>query len=105
MVSSMNNGSLESLLRKTSPVSLLRNSAIGPYVYPVVASEYTNWRDEQRAWQKSCVLFNQSYHMTDMYVEGPDALKLLSDLGVNTFKNFGPNKAKQFVACNHEGYV
>src|SRR5207244_9155746 len=50
-------------------------------------------------------LFNQSYHMTDMYVEGPDALKLLSDLGVNTFKNFGPNKAKQFVACNYDGYV
>jgi len=101
----MNEQNLETLLQKTSPVKLLRNSAIGPYVYPVVASEYTNWRDEQRAWQKTCVLFNQSYHMTDMYVEGPDALKLLSDLGVNTFKNFGSNKAKQFVACNHEGYV
>jgi len=78
----MNEQNLETLLQKTSPVKLLRNSAIGPYVYPVVASEYTNWRDEQRAWQKSCVLFNQSYHMTDMYVEGPDALKLLSGLGI-----------------------
>src|SRR5580704_4915597 len=101
----MNEQNLETLLQKTSPVKLLRNSAIGPYVYPVVASEYTNWRDEQRAWQKTCVLFNQSYHMTDMYVEGPDALKLLSDLGVNTFKTFGPNKAKQYVVCNHDGYV
>src|SRR5579863_3776286 len=101
----MNEQNLEALLQKTGPVKLLRNSAIGPYVYPVVASEYTNWRDEQRAWQKTCVLFNQSYHMTDMYVEGPDALKLLSDLGINTFKNFGPNKAKQFVACNYDGYV
>jgi glycine cleavage system aminomethyltransferase T len=101
----MNEQNLETLLQKTCPVKLLRNSAVGPYVYPVVASEYTNWRDEQRAWQKSCVLFNQSYHMTDMYVEGPDALKLLSDLGVNTFKNFGPNKAKQFIACNYDGYV
>jgi glycine cleavage system aminomethyltransferase T len=43
--------------------------------------------------------------MTDLYVEGPDALKLFSDLGVNTFKNFKVNQAKQFVACNHEGYV
>ena len=101
----MNEQNLETLLQKTSAVQLLRNSAIGPYVYPVVASEYTNWRDEQRAWQKTCVLFNQSYHMTDMYVEGPDALKLLSGLGINTFKNFGPNKAKQFVACNYDGYV
>jgi syringate O-demethylase len=97
--------SLATLLQKTSPVKLLRNSSIGAHVYPGVPAEYTNWRDEQRAWQKTCVLFNQSYHMTDMYVEGPDALKLLSDLGVNTFKNFGPNKAKQYVPCNPEGYV
>jgi syringate O-demethylase len=101
----MSEQSLDALLQKTSPVKLLRNSAIGPYVYPVVRSEYTNWRDEQHAWQKTCVLFDQSYHMTDMYVEGPDALKLLSGLGVNTFKNFGPNKAKQYVVCNPEGYV
>jgi syringate O-demethylase len=96
---------LESLLQNTNPVNLLRNSKIGAHVYPVVQSEYTNWRDEQRAWQQSCVLFNQSYHMTDMYVEGPDALKLLSDLGINTFKNFGPDKAKQYVVCNYDGYV
>ena len=101
----MTRQSLEGLLRTTSPVKLLRNSQTGPHVYPVVPPEYTNWRDEQHAWQKTCVLFNQSYHMTDMYVEGPDALKLLSDLGINTFKNFGPNKAKQFVPCNPEGYV
>jgi len=101
----MNQQSLETLLANKSAVQLLRNSSIGPYVYPVVPPEYTNWRDEQGAWQKHCILFNQSYHMTDMYVEGPDALRLLSDLGVNTFKNFGPNKAKQFVACNPEGYV
>src|SRR5579871_2325227 len=101
----MSQESLEALLSKTTPVKLLRNSAIGPYVYPVVPSEYTNWRDEQHAWQHSCILFNQSYHMTDMYVEGPDALKLLEGLGVNTFKNFTPNKAKQYIACNPEGYV
>ncbi len=101
----MSQQSLETLLQKSGAVKLLRNSAIGPYVYPVVPSEYTNWRDEQRAWQKTCILFNQSYHMTDMYVQGPDALKLLSDLGINTFKNFGPNKAKQYIVCNHDGYV
>lgn len=97
--------SLESLLQKTTPVQLLRNSQMGANPYPGVQAEYTNWRDEQRAWQKTCVLFNQSYHMTDMYLEGPDALRLLSDLGTNTFKNFGPNKAKQYAPVNHEGYV
>ena len=101
----MSQQSLEALLQQTNPVKLLRNSQIGAHVYPVVPGEYTNWRDEQRAWQQNCVLFNQSYHMTDMYMEGPDALKVLSSLGINTFKNFGPNKAKQFVPCNPEGYV
>ncbi len=98
--------SLEDVLQATgNPVKMLRNSQTGPYVYPVVPSEFSNWRDEQRAWQETCVLFNQSFHMTDMHVVGPDALKLLSDLGVNSFKGFVPDKAKQFVACNYDGSV
>jgi glycine cleavage system aminomethyltransferase T len=102
----MSQKSLEEALQTVgSPVKLLRESPIGPHVYPVVPLEYTNWRDEQRAWRETCILFNQSYHMTDMYVEGPDAPKVLERLGVNTFKNFGPNKAKQYVPCNHDGYV
>src|SRR5687768_4614477 len=102
----MSQKSLEEALQTVgSPVKLLRESPIGPHVYPVVPLEYTNWRDEQRAWRETCILFNQSYHMTDMYVEGPDAPKVLEKLGVNTFKNFGPDKAKQYVACNHDGYV
>jgi vanillate/3-O-methylgallate O-demethylase len=28
---------------------MLRNSRIGMSVYPVVAAEFTNWRDEQKA--------------------------------------------------------
>ena len=86
-----------------NPVTLLRNSQTGPYVYPVVPPEYTNWRDEQRGWQQTCVLFNQSYHMTDMYVSGRDAFRLLEGLGINSFNKFVPNKAKQFVACNYDG--
>src|SRR5690606_18704076 len=101
----MTQKSLEDLLQTRSPVDLLRNSQLGPYVYPVVPAEFSNWRDEQRAWAETCVLFNQSYHMTDMYIEGPDALKVLSDTGVNSFKNFTPERAKQFVACNYDGCV
>jgi vanillate/3-O-methylgallate O-demethylase len=95
----------EALQASGSPVQRLRNSQIGPYAFPVVRPEFTNWRDEQRAWKETCALFDQSHHMTDLYIEGPDALKLLSDLGVNSYKNFKVNQAKQFVACNHNGYV
>ena len=102
----MSSQSLEDVIRTAgNPVELLRNSQIGPYAFPVVRSEFTNWRDEQRSWRETCALFDQSHHMTDLYVEGPDALKVFSDLGVNTFKNFKVNQAKQFVACNPNGYV
>jgi len=97
--------SLEDLLQTVGPVELARNSQIGPYVYPNVPSEFSNWRDEQHAWRETCCLFDQSYHMTDMYIKGPDALTLLSALGVNSFETFAVNKAKQFVACNYDGYV
>jgi syringate O-demethylase len=98
--------SLEALLQSTgNVVELLRNQQIGPNIYPGVPAEFTNWRDEQRAWQQTCVLFNQSYHMADLLVEGPDALKLLTHLGVNSFQGFAVNIAKQFVPCTHDGYV
>src|SRR6185312_7102608 len=88
-----------------SPVELARNSQIGPYVYPKVPAEFTNWRDEQAGWRETSALFDQSHHMTDLYVEGPDVIRLLSDLGINSFANFAVDKAKQFVACNYDGYV
>jgi glycine cleavage system aminomethyltransferase T len=98
--------SLEDLLGTVeSPVELLRNSQAGPNVYPGVPAEYTNWRDEQTAWQTTCVLFNQSFHMADLAVEGPDAAKLLSRLAVNSFEGFTVDKAKHFVPCTPEGYV
>lgn len=87
-----------------SPVDMLRNAQVGPYVFPI-PSEFTNWRDEQEAWLQTAVLMDLSYHMTDVYFEGPDVYRLLSDTGVNSFENFGPNNAKQFVACNYDGYV
>src|SRR5690606_21662086 len=58
---------------------------------------YSNWRNEQRAWAESAVLFNQSYHMVELYVRGPDAFKLLEYTAINSFKNFTANKAKQYV--------
>jgi vanillate/3-O-methylgallate O-demethylase len=87
------------------PVAMVRNSQIGPYVYPAVPSEFSNWRDEQAAWRETSALFDQSHHMTDLQVEGPDVIELFSALGVNSFESFAVDKAKQFVACNHDGYV
>jgi glycine cleavage system aminomethyltransferase T len=92
------------LARVGSPVELLRDLASPPSTFPV-RPEFTNWRSEQRAWLDSCALLDQSHHMTDLFIEGPDALRLLSDLAVNTFADFGVGKAKQYVAVNPDGHL
>jgi vanillate/3-O-methylgallate O-demethylase len=102
----MSHKNLEETIKASGDiVKMLRNSQIGAYVYPVVAPEFTNWRDEQRAWAKTCVLFDQTHHMVNLYIEGPDALKLLSHVATNSFKNFTVNKAKQLAPCNYNGQV
>jgi vanillate/3-O-methylgallate O-demethylase len=102
----MSGESLESLLKRAgNTVELLRNSQVGAYVYPVVPSEFSNWRSEQVGWQKTAVLYDQSHHMSEMTVKGPDALKLLSQLTINSFAGFVPNRAKQMVPCSYDGYV
>ena len=68
-------------------------------------SEYSNWRDEQRAWRDSAVLFDQSHHMVNLYVEGPDALKLCSHLAFNPFAKFPVDRAKHFAPCSYDGFV
>jgi vanillate/3-O-methylgallate O-demethylase len=97
--------SLEDLLQTVNPVEMLRGSQEGAYVYPVVATEFSNWQHEQQAWVKTVVLYDQSHHMANLFIKGPDALKLLSHLGINSFANFPLNRAKQFVPCSHDGYV
>lgn len=102
----MSHQNLEELLRDIdSPIDYFRNSQIGAYVYPVVPTEFSNWRDEQRAWRDGAVLFDQSHHMVDLFIDGPDALKLVSALAVNSFENFPVDRAKQFVPCSFDGFI
>jgi vanillate/3-O-methylgallate O-demethylase len=88
-----------------SPVRMLRNSRIGMYVYPVVAPEFSNWRVEQEAWRRSAVLFDQSHHMDELIVEGPQATEFLSHHGVNSFANFELDRAKHFVPVTPAGHL
>ena len=96
---------LQEILDQTHPVELLRNSQVGAYVYPVVAAEFTNWRREQQAWRKTAVLYDQSHHMVNLFVKGPDALKLISDTAINSVESFPVDMAKQYVPTTPAGYV
>lgn len=69
-----------------------------------IATEYTNWREEQRAWRETAVLFNQSHHMPVLYVKGPDAQKMLNYIAPNTFSNLSTNRAKQYIAYTPRGH-
>jgi vanillate/3-O-methylgallate O-demethylase len=102
----MNRFSLQAVLEQAgNPVQLLRNSKTGMYVYPVVAPEFANWRDEQRAWRESAVLFDQTHHMDELIVEGPQAEEFLAYHGINSFGNFDLNRAKHYVPVTPNGHV
>lgn len=86
-------------------VNLLWESQTPPAVVPHVVPEFTNWRDEQLAWRRTAVLYDQSHHMADLNIKGPDALKLISDTAVNSVANFPVEMAKQYVAVSPSGHV
>ena len=93
----------DALAAADSPTALLRNNP-GRHPYPV-EGEFTNWIEEVRSWRETCSLSDLSHHQKDLYVEGPEALTVFEDLGVNNFEGFEPGQAKQFVACNPDGYL
>jgi vanillate/3-O-methylgallate O-demethylase len=96
---------LQEIIDQTDPVELLRNSQVGAYVYPVVAAEFTNWRREQEAWRKTAVLYDQTHHMVNLFVKGPDAVKLIGDTAINSVETFPVDMAKQYVPTTPAGYV
>jgi len=95
----------EAIADAGSPHTLLWESQSPPIVSTPVTPEFTNWRDEQQAWRRTAVLFDQSHHLADLNVKGPDALRLLKDTAVNSVEHFPIDAAKQYVAVNGEGFL
>jgi vanillate/3-O-methylgallate O-demethylase len=90
--------------RAGSAVELLRNQDWPSITFPI-QPEFTNWRDEQRAWMTSVAIMDQSHHMTQLFLGGSDLIPKLSGISPNTFANFRPGVAKQLISVNHAGYV
>src|SRR6202161_3799098 len=102
----MSQKSLQELLDSAgNTVELLRNSQLGAYIYPVVPSEFTNFRREVIAWRETAVLYDQSHHMHNIFISGPDALKLITDTGINSTAKFPVDTAQQFVPVSPAGGV
>lgn len=95
--------SLEFKLEQTGgPMSLLRDSLGGRFRSPY-PDQYTSWQEEQAAWASTAILLDQSHHMTDVYIKGPDTIRLLSESGTNSFSTFGTDRAKHLIVCAPDG--
>jgi len=96
--------SLEMAIKRAgNPVELLRNSQRRAFSHGTVSGQFTNWQSEVNSWRDCVGFMDQSHHMVDHYVKGPGAFDLLSYLAVNSFKDFRPGMAKQFVAATPDG--
>ena len=94
----------QAIARVGNPVELLRNQSWPAITFPI-APEFTNWRDEQRAWSTTVALMDQSHHMTQLFLDGADLISTLSAISPNTFVGFRPGVAKQLISVNKDGFL
>ncbi|GAB3615585.1 aminomethyltransferase family protein [Okibacterium endophyticum] len=66
--------------------------------------EFTDWRDEQMSWKTTSYIGDWSF-LWDVHFEGPDALQLLKDSGINNFDRFEIGQAKHLIQCSELGKV
>jgi vanillate/3-O-methylgallate O-demethylase len=85
-----------------SPVTLLWHPG-APTWQPDLPTEFVGWRREQTAPYETVAFSDQSRHIDNLYIEGPDALRLLSEVFVNDFTSAAIGQAKQAVAVNAGG--
>jgi vanillate/3-O-methylgallate O-demethylase len=111
LASCMTDRTLEEVLQSTdSVVQTFRETDIdrGNVHFSVYPQEHTTWIEEQRAWRETCILMDQSYHLANYYLEGPEALSLNAALGINRFDDWEVGelpRAKQHPVVNPDGYI
>lgn len=105
--------SLQSLIsQKKDLIDYFYNDTIAPHfrartslLSSVIPQEFTNWREEQRAWRETAYFFNQSHHMPAMFLTGRDTHQLLSRLSINNISDFPVGRAKQFIGVTPRGHI
>jgi glycine cleavage system aminomethyltransferase T len=66
---------------------------------------HTDWREETLSWKESCYLCGELSVFPQIKIIGPDAVKLVSDISVNSFKNFPIGAIKHMIQCDNDGNV
>ncbi|MFF0501795.1 hypothetical protein ACFYU5_35775 [Nocardia aobensis] len=87
------------------PLPLLWKPGVPPVVVPRVPEEFVGWAEEQLAAEEGVALLEVSHHMNDLFIEGPDALRLLAAVSANDYEKFAVGQAKQLVTVSDEGWL
>jgi vanillate/3-O-methylgallate O-demethylase len=95
----------EGINRAGSPMQLLWSQNPPPWLPENIEPEYADWKTEQAAWHETVSLSDVSHHMFDLYIDGPDATRLLSAVSANNYENFAVGQAKQFVPVTANGDI
>jgi vanillate/3-O-methylgallate O-demethylase len=95
----------QALEQAGSPMKLLWKPGSKPATVPVIEPEYAGWRQEQAAYSRSAAFSDLSHHMSDLFIEGPDAMQLLRNVSANDYEHFELGQAKQFVPVTAEGLL
>jgi glycine cleavage system aminomethyltransferase T len=67
--------------------------------------EFTGWRDEILSWRTSVGLGAVLNPTPTSFLRGPDVIRFLSDICVNSFAAFPVGSAKHAIMCNDDGLV
>lgn len=87
------------------PIKLLWKPGFPAWKPPVIPDEFVGWREEQASSYEGVGLSDLSHHMRDLFISGPDATRLLSDVSANNYEEFAVNQAKQFVPVAQDGRI
>lgn len=82
----------------------MRSTPVGYNEGKFGAPEYTDWLDESMSWKETCYIGDWSF-LNERRFKGPDALRLFSDISVNSFAKFEIGQAKHVINCHKTGKV
>jgi vanillate/3-O-methylgallate O-demethylase len=88
-----------------SPIKLLWKPNPPLQTVPVVQPEFEGWAKEQHAYEDGVILYDLCHHMNDLFIDGPDAMKLLQAVSANDYEKFAIGQAKQFVPVTKNGDI
>jgi len=88
-----------------SPIKLLWKPNPPLQTVPVVQPEFEGWAREQHAYEDGVILYDLCHHMNDLFIDGPDAMKLLQAVSANDYEKFAIGQAKQFVPVTKNGDI